>query len=98
MWELYAMWTWLATFVAASEHARTGGDATASGVPALVTFAVVGSGALGCWLGGPYGDRWGRTLVTSVAMTLSGGWALPPGVALRAPPSRLVPLSLGWGT
>src|SRR5256886_4326767 len=76
MWELYAMWTWLATFVAASEHARTGGDATASGVPALVTFAVVGSGALGCWLGGWYADRWGRTLVTSVAMAISGSGAL----------------------
>src|SRR5206468_3309726 len=24
MWELYAMWTWIAAFVAASEHARTG--------------------------------------------------------------------------
>ncbi len=97
MWELYAMWTWLATFVAASEHARTGGDATASGVPALVTFAVVGSGALGCWLGGTYGDRWGRTLVTSVAMTLSGACALAAGVAFGRPLAVLVPLLLVWG-
>jgi len=48
MWELYAMWTWLAAFVAASELARTGGDPAAGGAraPALVTFAVVGSGAV----------------------------------------------------
>jgi len=39
MWELYASWTWLAAFVAASEQTRTGGDPTASGAPALVTFA-----------------------------------------------------------
>ncbi len=97
MWELYAMWTWLATFVAASEHVRTGGDATASGVPALVTFAVVGSGALGCWLGGTYGDRWGRTLITSVAMTLSGACALAAGVAFGRPLAVLVPLLLVWG-
>src|SRR5207253_537435 len=30
MWELYAMWTWLAAFVAASELARTGGAAAGS--------------------------------------------------------------------
>jgi len=97
MWELYAMWTWLAAFVAASEQARTGGDPMASGAPALVTFAVVGSGALGCWLGGKYGDRWGRTLITSVAMTLSGGCALAAGIAFAHPLAVLVPLLLVWG-
>src|SRR5437016_10118224 len=51
MWELYAMWTWIAVFVAESERARTHTD-PAAGLPALVTFAVVGSGAIGCWLGG----------------------------------------------
>jgi len=97
MWELYAMWTWLAAFVAASEQARTGGDPTASGAPALITFGVVGSGALGCWLGGKYGDRWGRTLITSVAMTLSGACALAAGSAFGRPLAVLVPLLLVWG-
>jgi MFS family permease len=97
MWELYAMWTWLAAFVAASEQARTGGDPTASGAPALITFGVVGSGALGCWLGGKYGDRWGRTLITSVAMTLSGACALAAGIAFGRPLAVLVPLLLVWG-
>src|SRR5437773_3243994 len=97
MWELYAMWTWLAAFVAASELARTGGAAAGSRTPALVTFAVVGSGAVGCWLGGKYADRWGRTLVTSVAMTLSGACALAAGVAFGRPLAVLVPLLLVWG-
>jgi MFS family permease len=97
MWELYAMWTWLAAFVAASEQARTGRDATASGVPALVTFAVVGSGALGCWLGGVYGDRWGRTTITSLAMTLSGASALAVGTLFGRALGVLVPLLLVWG-
>ncbi len=97
MWELYAMWTWLAAFVAASELARTGGAAAGSRTPALVTFAVVGSGALGCWLGGKYGDRWGRTLITSVAMTLSGACALAAGFAFGHPLALLVPLLLVWG-
>src|SRR5438309_5652957 len=67
MWELYAMWTWVAVFVTESESARAGG-ASGAGLPALVAFAVVGSGAIGCWLGGTYADRWGRTLVTIAAM------------------------------
>jgi MFS family permease len=97
MWELYAMWTWLATFVAASERARTGADASARGVPALVTFAVVGFGAVGCWLGGKYADRWGRTLVTSVAMAVSGVCALAAGVVFARPLAVLVPLLVVWG-
>ena len=96
MWELYAMWTWLAAFIAASELARTGG-APGSRAPALVTFLVVGSGALGCWLGGKYGDRCGRTLITSVAMTLSGACALAAGLAFGHPLAVLVPLLLVWG-
>jgi MFS family permease len=97
MWELYAMWTWLATFVAASELARTGGDSAGRGAPAFVTFAVVGSGALGCWLGGKYADRWGRTLITSVAMTVSGACALAVGLVFGRPLAVLVPLLLVWG-
>lgn len=97
MWELYAMWTWLAAFVAASEHARTGADPTGGGVPALVTFAVVGSGAVGCWLGGKYADRWGRTLITSAAMCASGMCALVAGAAFARPLEVLVPLLVVWG-
>jgi len=97
MWELYAMWTWLAVFVAASERARVGTDPSAGAVPALVTFAVVGSGAVGCWLGGKYADRWGRTLVTSAAMTVSGCCALAVGLVFAQPLVLLVPLLLVWG-
>lgn len=97
MWEVYAMWTWMAVFVAASEHARRGTDTDVTAVAALVTFAVVGSGALGCWLGGKYGDRWGRSIVTSVAMAVSGSCALAVGLLFAAPLVALVPLLLIWG-
>jgi MFS family permease len=97
MWELYAMWTWMAVFVAASEHARRGAGVDVGAVAALITFAVVGSGAIGCWLGGKYADRWGRTVVTSVAMAVSGGCCLLAGLLFGGPLAALLPLLLVWG-
>jgi MFS family permease len=97
MWELYAMWTWIATFIAASEHARRGLQTDVTAIAALATFAVVGSGAIGCWLGGTYADRLGRTLVTTVAMLVSGICALTVGFFFGAPLLALLPLLLIWG-
>lgn len=97
MWEVYAMWTWMAAFVSASEHARRGDQSDVAGLAALVTFAVVGSGAIGSWLGGKYGDRWGRSVVTSVAMLISGTCALSVGLMFGGPLLLLVPLLLVWG-
>jgi MFS family permease len=97
MWELYAMWTWMAVFVTASEHARRGPVADVTALAALVTFAVVGSGAIGCWLGGRYADRWGRTLVTSAAMVVSGSCAIAVGFFFGGSLIGLIPLLLVWG-
>jgi MFS family permease len=97
MWELYAMWTWMAVFVAASERLRRGADTETTALAGLVTFVVVGSGAIGCWLGGKYADRWGRTLVTSAAMVVSGSCASVVGLFFGGPLAALVPLLLIWG-
>jgi MFS family permease len=97
MWEVYAMWTWIVAFIAASEHARLGPDGDVTARAALATFAVVGSGAIGCWLGGKYADRIGRTLVTSISMILSGLCALTVGALFGRPLIALFPLLLVWG-
>jgi MFS family permease len=97
MWELYAMWTWMAAFVTASETARLGNGGDVRAVAALVTFGVVGIGAVGCWLGGKYADRWGRTLVTSAAMAVSGCCCLVVGLLFGKPLWALLPLLALWG-
>ncbi len=97
MWELYAMWTWMAAFVAASETARLQDIGSARATAALVTFGVVGSGAVGCWLGGKYADRIGRTTVTSVSMVVSGACCLAIGSLFGKPLVLLVPALLFWG-
>jgi MFS family permease len=70
MWELYAMWAWFKSFMndALVEHGWTSPAATAS----LITFAVIGVGAIGSLVGGVSGDRWGKAESTILAMTFSG--------------------------
>jgi MFS family permease len=101
MWELYAMWTWMAAFVAASETARTGQGGELGGehrsVAALITFGVIGSGAVGCWLGGRLADRAGRTTVTSIAMIVSSGCCLVVGALFGQSLWQLFPLLIVWG-
>jgi MFS family permease len=94
MWELYAMWTWIAVFIAASE--RAAGREPGS-LPALLAFATIASGALGCWIGGRAADRYGRTLVTTVAMLLSGSCALAVGLLFGRPTVLLAGLLVIWG-
>ena len=96
MWELYAMWTWIAAWVTASQAARAvGGDSTT--LAALVAFGVIGAGAVGCWVAGFAADRWGRTFVTSASLAVSGSCCVAAGLLFAQPLPVLIPLLLLWG-
>ncbi len=91
MWELYAMWTWIAAFLAAGA-----GAGLTSRQADLAAFAAIAVGGAGCVAGGLAADRWGRERLTIWAMALSGGCAAVIGAA-AASPALGVAVALVWG-
>ncbi len=97
MWELYAMWTWIGAFLAASFAINSGGFAP-DFLARLGTFVVMGLGGLaGCLAGGWLSDRIGRTALTMGAMAASGACAIAVGFLFGAHPLILGAVCLIWG-
>ncbi|MET9314059.1 MFS transporter [Kribbella sp. NPDC003505] len=94
MWELYALWSWLAAFfVAARADSRPGPAQTG-----VVTFLAIGvAGLLGAVAAGRLADRLGRTTITSAAMLLSAACCLASPLIYGAALPVLVAVLLIWG-
>ena len=96
MWELYAMWTWIGLYMAAS-FAAWRGDAARPAEAALGSFAVIAMGALGSVAAGLLADRWGRVRTTVAAMAVSGGCCLLAGPVFGLQPAVTLVVCLAWG-
>lgn len=91
MWELYAMWGWIAAFLTDAVR-RTGSGAN----PSLLAFAVIGVGAAGSVAAGVAGDRVGKSRSARRAMLMSGTAALVIGWS-ALPMWAIVAIGLVWG-
>jgi MFS family permease len=94
MWELFAMYAWFLVFFR-DQLISQGGEAGSSA--AFATFAVIGIGSVGCWVGGVMGDRWGRTRTTALSMAVSGGCAVLIGPLFGSATWLVLLIGLIWG-
>jgi MFS family permease len=98
MWELYAVWTWIAAFataglVPASRLAAAPGSRAGS----AIAFMTIASGAIGSAAAGWWADAIGKARIARWAMVASGACAAASGFVFGAPLIVLMIFAVIWG-
>jgi MFS family permease len=97
MFELYAFWTWIPAFLAASVAANAGGRFRAPRLISLLAFATIAIGGFGSVWGGLFADKRGRERLVAVSLFMSGACCLLSGFLFGGPLWVLGALAMTWG-
>ena len=96
MWELYAMWAWVAAATAASyEASMPAGDAR--WWARLTAFIAIAAGGISCVYAGRAADRIGRAGVAIIAMVISATCAVLAGATFAGPVWLTFAIVVVWG-
>jgi MFS family permease len=94
MFELYAVWTWIPAFLAASALARNP-DSTAP--VTLLSFLAIAIGGAGCIWGGLFADKEGREKLVTISLVASGACCLLSALLFGTSLWLLAPFAMAWG-
>lgn len=95
MWELYAVWTWIAAF--ASARIGVAGSTPSSLLGSTIAFVTIGSGAIGSAAAGIFADRIGKARIAAWAMVVSAVCCALAGVMFWASLPALFVFAVVWG-
>lgn len=96
MWELYALWAWIAPAAAAS-YALQMSDAQAVQWSKLTAFVAIAAGALLCPFAGKVADRVGKAELTIIAMGVSGSSAIVAACVFGGSAQIMAVVFVIWG-
>jgi len=97
MFEVYAFWTWIPAFLAASVAVASGGFLRAPRLISLLAFTTIAIGGAGSVWGGLFADSRGRERLVTISLVMSGCCCLLSGVLFGRPIWILGALAMTWG-
>ncbi len=97
MFELYAFWTWIPAFLAASVAVNSAGRIRDPRMISLLAFTTIAIGGLGSVWGGLFSDKRGRERLVSISLLMSGSCCVLSGFLFGGPIWVLGALAMTWG-